>query len=222
MRAKIHTSPRKLATQARAQATIDAILEATARILVKVGYDRASTNRIAAEAGVSVGSLYQYFPSKEALVAALVDRHVEEMFSVLREEAPRLFSLPIETAFREVVRIMVAAHAVDPKLHKVLVEQVPRIGRMERVEAIERETTVMLRAYLEARQHELVVKDLELASFIVVGMIEALTHGAVLTRPELLGDAFVVEVTNAVVRYLTGGPASAVLASADSLHSTPS
>jgi AcrR family transcriptional regulator len=204
MPAKPRTLPRKEATQARAQATVDAILEATARILVKVGYDHASTNRIAAEAGVSVGSLYQYYPSKEALVAALVDRHVEEMFAVLLEKSAHLFSLPIEHAVAEVVRTMVAAHAVDPKLHKVLVEQVPRIGRLERVEAIERETALMVRAYLEARQNELVVRDLELASFIVVGMIEALTHGAVLTRPELLGAAFVEEVTQAVVRYLTG------------------
>jgi len=201
---KPRTSPRKPATQARAQSTVDAILEATARILVRLGYDRASTNKIAAEAGVSVGSLYQYFPSKEALVAALVDRHVEEMFRVILEKTPHLFAQPIEVAVEEIIRLMVAAHAVDPKLHKVLVEQVPRIGRLERVEAIERETMVLLRAYLETRQHELVVKDLDLAAFIVVGMVEALTHGAVLKRPELLGDAFVDEVTSAVVRYLKG------------------
>jgi AcrR family transcriptional regulator len=54
--------PRKTATQERSRATVDALVEATARILVKEGYDKASTNRIAEVAGVSVGSLYQYFP----------------------------------------------------------------------------------------------------------------------------------------------------------------
>ena len=72
------TKPRKAASQVRSRATVDALVEATARILVKEGFDKASTNRIADVAGVSVGSLYQYFPSKEALVAAVAERHQQE------------------------------------------------------------------------------------------------------------------------------------------------
>ena len=75
MARKLQTNPRKSASQERSRSTVDALLEATTRILIKEGYDRASTNRIAEVAGVSIGSLYQYFPSKEALVAAVVDRH---------------------------------------------------------------------------------------------------------------------------------------------------
>jgi AcrR family transcriptional regulator len=66
MAARTRTNPRKLASQERSRVTVDALLGATARILVKDCYDRASTNRIAHLAGVSIGSLYQYFPSKEA------------------------------------------------------------------------------------------------------------------------------------------------------------
>src|SRR5262249_30364756 len=68
------TSPRKYASQARSCATVDALVEATARILVREGFDRASTNRIAEVAGVSIGSLYQYFPSKEAPRSAALHR----------------------------------------------------------------------------------------------------------------------------------------------------
>jgi AcrR family transcriptional regulator len=71
---------------------VDAILSATARILCGTGYDRASTNRIALAAGVSVGSLYQYFPSKEALVAALVERHTESMMSLVRHKLAEVAS----------------------------------------------------------------------------------------------------------------------------------
>ena len=85
MARKPSTNPRKLASQERSLLTVDALLEATARVLMKEGYDRASTNKIAAVAGVSIGSLYQYFPSKEALVAAVIDRHVHEMFQVVRD-----------------------------------------------------------------------------------------------------------------------------------------
>jgi AcrR family transcriptional regulator len=73
------TNPRKQASQVRSRATVDALIEATARILVSEGFDRSSTNRIAEKAGVSIGSLYQYYPSKEGLVAAVIDRHNQEL-----------------------------------------------------------------------------------------------------------------------------------------------
>ena len=205
MPARPDTRPRKRAIQTRSQATVDAILKATAHILVAEGYDRASTNKVAARAGVSIGSLYQYFPGKEALVAALLDRHMDRMGEVLRAAFPRLAAAPIERAAVEVVRIMVAAHSVDPALHKVFVEQVPRIGKLERVQDVEREMTALVRADLETRRDQLVVRDLDLAAFIVVGIVEALTHAAVLSRPDLLGEPFVEEVSAVVVRYLTGG-----------------
>jgi AcrR family transcriptional regulator len=207
MPARLATSPRKRPVQARSQDTVDAILKATAHILVKEGYDRASTNKVAARAGVSIGSLYQYFPSKEALVAALLEVHIEKMAEILRAAFPRLATVPIDQAAEELVRLMVAAHSVEPALHKVFVEQVPRIGKLERVQDIEREMTGLVRAYLEPRRSQLAVTDLDLAAFIVVGTVESLTHAAVLSRPELLGEPFVKEVSALVVRYLTGGGA---------------
>ena len=83
------TTPRKKPRQERSVATVDAILDATARVLCTTGYDRASTNRIALAAGVSVGSLYQYFPSKEALVAALAARHMATMTRARAVQARR-------------------------------------------------------------------------------------------------------------------------------------
>jgi AcrR family transcriptional regulator len=207
MPARADTNPRKQAVQARSQATVDAILEATAHILVREGYDRASTNKVAERAGVSIGSLYQYFPGKEALVAALLERHLAEMDAVLRAALPRLAAEPIDRAARSIVQVMVEAHAVDPALHKVFVEQVPRIGKLERVEGFEREMTALVRGYLEARRDELIVRDLDLAAFIVVGVVESLTHAAVLSRQDLLGERFVEEVSAVVVRYLTAGTA---------------
>jgi len=203
MVARVRTNPRKQATQARAAATVEAILNATARILVKEGYDHASTNKVAATAGVSIGSLYQYFPSKEALVAALAERHLQEMRALIYGELPKLLSLPVAAGIERAVRLMVAAHSVDPKLHKVLVEQVPRVGKLERVEGLEREMVGLTASYLEAKKDEVAVRDFALSAYVAVGMIESLTHAAVLTRPEILGEPFIREVTRAVVRYLT-------------------
>src|SRR3569833_4450963 len=89
------TKPRKDASQERSRATVAALVEATARILVREGFDKASTNRIAEVAGVSVGSLYQYFTSKEALVAAVIDRHNEEIMGIVRATLTEVADLPI-------------------------------------------------------------------------------------------------------------------------------
>src|SRR5439155_3830432 len=113
-------NPRKLPQQERARATIDAILTATARILVKEGFDRASTNRIAEAAGVSVGSLYQYFPCKEALVAALIEKHIDEMMALFASAFERMAFLPLAEATRQMVALHLSAHSLDPKLHQVL------------------------------------------------------------------------------------------------------
>jgi AcrR family transcriptional regulator len=197
------TAPRKQPSQARSRATIDAILTATARVLKRDGFDRASTNRIAEAAGVSIGSLYQYFPSKEALVAALVEHHMAEMRAVLIAEMERVRDAPLGEAVRQMVELMLRAHAVDPALHKVLMEQVPRIGGMQRVYHVEADLRAMVRAYFEVHRHALRPRDLELAAFVVVQIVESLTHAAVLHHPQALAsEALAREITTVVLRYL--------------------
>jgi AcrR family transcriptional regulator len=206
MARKLQTSPRKLASQERSRSTVDALLEATARVLVKEGYDRASTNRIAEVAGVSIGSLYQYFPSKEALVAAVIDRHQQEISEVTRNALIKVAARPIEVAAREFVSVAIDAHRVNPKLHRVLAEQIPHVGRLENIEANVLEGYALVRGYLEAHRDEVDVADLDLAAFVLVTVVEALTHAAVLRRPDILADGkarhFVDEVTRLMVRYL--------------------
>jgi AcrR family transcriptional regulator len=200
------TSPRKRASQERSRATVDALIEATARILVRDGFDRASTNRIAQAAGVSVGSLYQYYPGKEALVAAVIERHNREIMQVVRDALADVEALPLEPATRRLVAAAVEAHRVDPKLHRVLAEQTPRTGALGNVEAFNSETYELFRTYLERRADELRVVDLDLAAFVCVTSIEALTHTAVLHRSGVLSDdaveTLIDEATRLVVGYL--------------------
>lgn len=208
MARKPRTNPRKSASQKRSRATVDALIEATARILVREGFDKASTNRIAEVAGVSVGSLYQYFPSKEALVAAVIDRHNEEIMRTVRGELAEAMSQPVEKAVRKLVAVAIKAHRVDPRLHRVVAEQIPRVGKLENVETFNRENFTLFRNYLENHRKELRVDDLELASFICVTSIEALTHNAVLHHSKALSDdameLLVEEGTRLVVGYLKG------------------
>jgi AcrR family transcriptional regulator len=200
------TNPRKNASQERSRVTVEALIEATARILVREGFDKASTNRIAQEAGVSIGSLYQYFPGKEALVAAVIERHNRDLMQVVRSSLAEAEAQPVEQALRRLVGAAIEAHRVDPKLHRVLAEQTPRIGASENVGALGRETYGLFREYLERHSDELRTVDLGLAAWVCVTSIEALTHTAVLHPPDVLSDetvgALVDEATRLVVSYL--------------------
>lgn len=203
MTTKIAIKPRKQASQARSAATVDAIMRATARILVKRGYAATTTNHIAEAAGVSVGSLYQYFPNKEAIVAALLDEHLERTQEFLRRGTADALAQPLEDAARGLIEGLLAAHRVDPDLHRVFVEELPRIATFERIHQLEQETLALVRAYIEVRLPELAKKrKVDVVAFVIVHAVEAVTHGAVLFRPDLLKDpAFVDEVVRLVVRY---------------------
>ena len=201
------TNPRKEASQERSRATVDALVDATARILVREGFDKASTNRIAEVAGVSVGSLYQYFPSKEALVAAVIERHQQEILQLVRGELAKVANQPIERGIRTLVAMAVKAHRLDPKLHRVLAEQIPRVGKLEKVETFNRENHALFKTYLESHRREIRAADLGLAAFVCVTSIEALTHTAVLHHDIVSGEAteaLVDEATRLVVGYLMG------------------
>jgi AcrR family transcriptional regulator len=78
-RSQVILEPRKSPVQARSAASVDAILEATIQVLLTLGKERLTTTRVALRAGVSVGTLYQYFPNKSALLQAALKRHMEEV-----------------------------------------------------------------------------------------------------------------------------------------------
>ena len=187
---------------------VDALVEATARILVKEGFDKASTNRIAQVAGVSIGSLYQYFPSKEALVAAVIERHNREIMQTVRNELAEVLTQPVEKAVCKLVAVAVKAHRVDPKLHRVLAEQVPRVGPLEKLDTFNTENYALFKSYLERHREEIGVGDLDLAAFVCVTSIEALTHNAVLHHARVIKDeamdALIDETTRLIVGYLRG------------------
>lgn len=206
MARKPPTNPRKNASQARSRATVDALIEATARILVREGFEKASTNRVAEIAGVSVGSLYQYFPSKEALVATVIDRHNDEIMTIVRAAFVEVADMPIDKAVRRLVTVAIEAHHINPNLHRVLAEQIPRSGRLAEVEAFNHEVHALVRAYLESRRKEMRKIDPGLAAFICVSAIEAVAHNTVLNQPEMLSEkmvrTLVDETTRMVVGYL--------------------
>jgi AcrR family transcriptional regulator len=118
-------TPRKLPTQSRAQATFDALVQACTRLLPELGYERLTTNAIAERAGVGIGSLYEYFPGKDAIIAQAVERLVERVMAQLGCELDAMLPARADDA---VDRWIARVHEViesERALIAVLVQQVP-------------------------------------------------------------------------------------------------
>ncbi len=202
--------PRKTPVQARALETRSRILDAAARVFSLHGYAAGTTNRIAAEAGLSIGSLYQYFPNKDAILVTLVRAHVTEGTEAVLaavEQARRLPGEDLAGRVQAIVDAVVGVHAGDPALHQVLFEEAPRPPELlDELRALE-DGAVHVAAELIARRPpaDLTHED-EMTARMVVTTIESLVHRLVATRqPRVAVDDVRREVTAVVVRYLAGG-----------------
>ena len=193
---------RKTPRQTRSKETVEAILTAAARILTTEGFEALTTNRVAAVAGVSVGSLYQYFPNKEALVRALSERHTHGVRDHIRARFAEAWERPVDEVARMVIQAIVEARRHQPRLHQELLRLAPAVGGLQELHAVEHEVEVLLTRFIQSRP-ELPTEDPARAAFIVCHAVQACVHGAVLERPDWLKqDGFVEELVGMVTRYL--------------------
>ena len=197
--------PRKKPLQERALRTVEALLEATAQLLVESGYEKTSTNRIAKRAGVSIGSLYQYFPNKEALMSSVVERLVDaeidhiqaHLDSVLDEHATLKEVIP------EIFRGLLDAQMIHPHLARVLYQYAPPKGQVQMIVLFTRRFQRIVLRTLEHLQEPLRPENLELASFVLVSAVQGIIRQTILDRQELLADdALATETAQLVLRYL--------------------
>ncbi len=197
-------APRKEPRQARSQATVNAILEATVQILDREGLDAATTTRIAEVAGVSVGSLYQYFSHRDAILMALQDREFAralELLETVLVEA-NLRKKPRETVFA-VVKGLMDLYSQSPGLHRVLAIEGLRVAKADRVHAFDLRVTGIIRHFLAATGATIRRTNLDAAAFVAFQSVRATMLASLLERPAGLdARALVEETVDLVVRYL--------------------
>lgn len=203
--AKKAATRRRKASQARSRATVDAIVEAGARLFER---GSATTNSIARLAGVSIGSLYEYFPNKEAILESLVEGHMEQAVARLKREIATL--PPAETSLsdgvRRLVEVMLELHADRPGLHRVFATRVMGLPAVRaKLLEIEGQMRDEIAAWLAAHP-EVQVPSVPLAARVVVEGIDALVHRHVEDDEGIDEALFVDEVTRLWVGYLRGGP----------------
>lgn len=176
-------SPRKSPRQARSQAMVELILDAAARVLIERGYAGANTNLVAERAGISVGSLYQYFPNKDSLISALHSRHMRQMNATLERAFEVTREMGFEEALATVVDSLVEAHRVEAGLHRVLEMQLAGLGLLAENAEFERQLGERIHGLFLRYQGEIRVTDLRLANYMLLHAMHALVHAVVHERP---------------------------------------
>lgn len=194
--------PRKRPSQERSRQLVRKVLEAAAGLLEEGGYDDLTTRHVAEGAGVSVGSLYQYFPNKESLVQALLVEHLQQAVA-LRPPALDRDDLPLGERIRSVVDWFLAAHAASPALHRSLTEAATPVFGVARIREMERALHATVLEALRPYAAEIERDDLALAAFVVAQSLEGLTHSAVVHHPEWLGgEKLRAEISDLLLGYL--------------------
>ncbi len=198
-------APRRSPKQRRSQQIVDAILQAGSLLLREEGVGALTTNRIAERAGVSIGSLYRYFPNKAAIVAAICDAETRREANGLASAEWPFDRLALEDALVELVDYQLERHRRLMDMGGEFYRDRHReyslthhVGR-DRVEQ-------RIRAVLLRHADRVAVRDTEQAAYLVARGVSAIVRATVDERPEKLEDpAFRQELVDLLVRYVAGG-----------------
>jgi len=197
-------NPKKKPVQARAKATYVAIVQSGARILEREGYAALSTNRIAEVAGIAVASLYEYFPSKEAVVAAVVSQTIDEIVDEIEGALVQALTLGREQGLSAWISAMFSAVEKRQKLAAVLVRDVPYLYEVPAVRSLRRKLLG-----IATRAQPLSVKvpsrHVESVTYLVMLMVSSAVVESVTRPPQGLRRADIELALIAVLRpFLLG------------------
>ena len=186
--------------QGRSRVTVDAILEAAARLFVRDGYPNTTTNRIAELAGVSVGSLYEYFPNKGSILLALLQRQFNGTLDLMRERLAAVRGASLDVVVRTIARTTIEAHYKELDLNRILIASMARVAHWRNMEKVSFSAAELMR---EALAH--LIEDpvrLEHAAFTVETVVEGLLQRTILFAHRLPGYPLEEEIVAVLNGYL--------------------
>lgn len=194
-------NPRKRPQQARSRLLTQALLIATSRVLERHGVDGATTARIAEVAGVSIGSLYQYFPNRAALIGALIDLEAEQFSAEIEALLAEQAHTPLAEAIDLLVTATLRSRRLSPALHALLNDLLPQVAREAAGMAAAERIVQALAAFFAGRAAQIAPIDPALAGLVVETVLEGLAHRAVRLEDAAMREAVAVESARLLKRY---------------------
>jgi AcrR family transcriptional regulator len=201
------TAPRRTPSQRRGEDTVVILLDATELVLAERGFAATTTNHIADAAGVSIGTLYHYFPSKESLIEAVVHRMWARELDVLVKHGAALAEGPLDDAVRGIVGDLVAVVAERRDLYRRWYAEASHLGRLDEGLGMTSRAVAAVHAAFARRASELRPPDLAFAADFVVKMALAMVRtGARDYEQEIASGKLAAELSEMIVRYLLRSP----------------
>lgn len=179
---------RKKPRQARSKATVDAIVAATGQVFEKEGFRKTTTTAVAERAGVSVGSLYQYFPDKQTLIAAFFEHRLAQDVELMQEVLRRAPSASPVALLRALAEELVRLYRRDRALYASVVEILPLMEQTDEVRSGLARAVAMGAAYLRGQPALLGGRDPELLSVAMLHGLRGAMNAIVAHAPEKLDD----------------------------------
>ena len=183
----IALSPRKQPVQDRSRATVDAVITATIQVLVKDGYEKLTTTKVARAAGVSVGSLYQYFPTKDAVVLAVLEIHLDEIFRAM-ERGLAAAGPSLEEQVDGILAGLLEAKGRNPALSVALKNQVARLEGNARVRRLLGRTQALVAGALAGHPRALAKVDPAWAAFVTTAAVDGVLSSILESDPRRMRD----------------------------------
>ncbi|MCP5019901.1 MAG: TetR/AcrR family transcriptional regulator [Ketobacter sp.] len=194
---------KKSPRQARSKATVEAIIQASAQLLEEEGYAALTTNGVAERAGVSIGSVYEYFPGKEAIVAAVATQLVEVSLQKMQAALLSVEDMDLEPAMRSWIYSLYAVSRDQHRLLKVLLFQVPFIHKVPAVEGLRTELfRLALVGASKTREHLFITPSRESLYLITTMTGSTLLQLAIMPPPGLQVEAIIDELAHKMVQWL--------------------
>lgn len=195
--------PRRRPQQARAKATLDAVFEAMLQVIERQEETDPTVQAIADRAGISVGSLYQYFPSKASLASSLMRFYVQRRVALLEQELANVEGMAGEAAATLLVERFLAFQSAQHRVERRMVRYLLRIGDPAVVTELDARMRRLIERFLESLGAQVRDVDLPMAAFLLLNTLRSAALVALYQEPAWLDDpTFRRELTQLVVRYL--------------------
>jgi AcrR family transcriptional regulator len=192
--------PRKQPVQARSRATYERVVEASSRILFDEGYDALSMNRITRETGVSPGTLYQYFPNRQAIALQVFDRALDELAATVFGRFIALVGEPIDIVSRTIVDLVLDDVDEHADLWRAVLNDIPRRALLDRINQIGQRSTDLTRVHLATQPARAPGND-EVAIWLLISASEGILSHYVLDPPPVPRDTIVDELMRLIQAF---------------------
>lgn len=197
-------SARKTPKQARSQETVENIYQATTHILENVGPEKLSTNKIAERAGISIGSLYQYFPTKESIISAMIERYMSKQVEIIESKLRGIDNKKtLEQTIEILIEATIASKRNEGQLTRILAQKILGFGKISLLQKQDAYLHKIFSQHLDRFKKEIRLENIDFTLYVIIEVVKIVPISLLFQSHYKLSDPMIKnELVLLVLRYL--------------------